>query len=462
MRKNIYLVLSVFIVLGLILTACGGTTATPTETTAPTTPVEESEEPAETTAPTEPVAEKVTLKIYLLDYTPDTIEWLKSEINPAFEAAHPGVTVEITEGTWSGWDTTFSGFFAAGEGPDIINLGSEMNTLYGESLADMDPYLGEAAWPEITNFGPALENAKYDGKIRGLPIFTAPRYVFCRTDIMEAGGWTTGTPKNFAEWVDFADKFSIVDPATNSLVQQALVPVDAASMADWQWWLLVFYSLGGELYKEDGTPNFDSPEALATTQFMLDMRQATYGPASDAVGTLPTGQGSVIDRDDATGKDNGAVCLAHSGWAAPAFDRPIWESISIDPFYGDPPNFPESTPVVLGFNDWLAVPEYSPNKQLAADWLKLALSKEGDNKWCETMGLIPARNDSQYGFVVESPQLKREAELAAQYGVGFAGIKESAKLSTIMQDALGKLITEELTPEEVVAKIQQEYSDALK
>jgi len=31
-----------------------------------------------------------------------------------------------------------------------------------------------------------------------------------------------------------------------------------------------------------------------------------------------------------------------------------------------------------------------------------------------------------------------------------------------MQDALGKLITEELTPEEVVAKIQEEYSDALK
>jgi hypothetical protein len=109
--------------------------------------------------------------------------------------------VEITEGSWTGWDTTFSGFFAAGEGPDIINLGSEMNTLYGESLADMDPYLGEAAWPDIANFGPALENAKYEGKLRGLPIFTAPRYVFCRTDLMEASGWTTGTPKNFAEWV---------------------------------------------------------------------------------------------------------------------------------------------------------------------------------------------------------------------------------------------------------------------
>jgi multiple sugar transport system substrate-binding protein len=69
--------------------------------------------------------------------------------------------------------------------------------------------------------------------------------------------------------------------------------------------------------------------------------------------------------------------------------------------------------------------------------------------------------DSLYGYVTESPQLQREAELAAEYGVGFAGIIESAKLSTIMQDALGKLVTEELSPEEVVAKIQEEYSAAL-
>ena len=460
MHKKLFAILSLLVLASLLLTACGGA-ATPAPTEAPPAteaPPVATEAPA-TEAP--PAAEPVTLKIYLLDYTPDTIAWLKSDINPAFEAAHPGVTVEITEGSWSGWDTTFSGFFAAGDGPDIINLGSEMNTLYGESLADMDPYLGEGAWDEIKNFGPALENAKFEGKLRGLPIFTAPRYVFCRTDLMEAAGWTTGTPQNFADWTVFAKQASVIDSATNSLSQQALVPVDAASMADWQWWLLVYFSLGGELYKDNGSPNFDSAEALATTQFMLDMRQATYGSALDAVGTLPTGQGSVIDKDDATGKDNGAVCLAHSGWAAPAFDRPIWENVSIEPFYGNPANFPNSKPVVLAFNDWLAVAEYSQNKELAAEWLKLAFSKEANYKWNETMGLIPARNDAQYGYVTDSPQLQREAELAAKYGVGFAGIKEAAKLSTIMQDALGKLITEELTPEEVVTKIQEEYTAAL-
>ncbi len=461
MRNKLFVLL---VLVSMILSACAPAAtpapAAPAATEAPAQPAA-TEAPKPTEAPAAP-AEAVTLKIYLLDYTPDTIAWLKSEINPAFEAAHPGAKVEITEGSWSGWDTTFSGFFAAGEGPDIINLGSEMNTLYGESLADMDSYLGEAAWPEIKNFGPALENAKYEGKLRGLPIFTAPRYVFCRKDLMEASGWTTGTPKNFAEWTDFAKKASKIDSATNSLTQQALVPVDAGSMADWQWWLLVYYSIGGELYKADGAPNFDSPEALAATKFLLDMRQATYGEAADAVGALPAGQGSVIDTDDATGKDNGAVCLAHSGWAAPAFDRKIWEKVSIDPFYGDPANFPNSQPVVLAFNDWLAVADYSKNKELAAEWLKLAFTKEANNKWNSTMGLIPARNDSQYGYVTESAQLKAEAELASKYGVGFAGIKESAKLSTIMQDALGKLITEEMTPEEVVAKIQADYTAALK
>ena len=460
-----YSILAVILVASMILSACASPTTAPT--TVATTEAATTEAPAQaatTEAPaTAAPVEATTLKIYLLDYTPDTITWLENEINPAFSAAHPGVTVEITQGSWSGWDTTFAGFFAAGSGPDIINLGSEMNTLYGPSLADMDQYLGSAAWPEINNFGPALENAKFEGKLRGLPIFTAPRYVFCREDLMQAAGWTTGTPKTFAEWVDFAQKLTIVDPATNSITQQALVPVDAGSMADWQWWLLVFYSIGGKLYKEDGvTPNFDSPEALATTKFLLDMRQATYGPAANAVGSLPAGQGSVIDVNDTTGVSNGAVCLAHSGWAAPAFDRPIWKDISIDAFYGDTPNFPASKPVVLAFNDWLAVPAYSKNQELAAEWLKLAFSKEANNKWNETMGLIPARNDSQFGYVVESPQLKQEAELASQYGVGFAGITESAKLSTIMQDALGKLITEELTPEDVVAKIQADYSAALK
>jgi len=403
----------------------------------------------------------VILNIYLLDYTPDTIAWLEETVNPAFEKQFPDVGVDIIQGSWLDWQNAITGFFSENAGPDIINLGSEMNMLYGENLADMEPYLGENVWPEIKNFGPALESAKYEGKIRGLPIFTSPRFIFCRKDLMEAAGWATGTPANFTEWVDFARKASKIDSTTKSLVQQALVPMDAGSMADWQWWLLVFESLGGTLYKDDGTPNFDSPEALAAAQFLLDMRQATYGPVYNAVAPLPAGQGSVIDVNDETGKDNGAVCLMHSNWAAPASSRAIWETISIDAFAGDPANFPNSKPVVLAYNNWLAVPEYSQNKELAAEWLKMAFSKEANNKWNETMGFIPARVDSQYGFMTQTVHLRREGELANQYGVGFSGILEPAKLSTIIQNVLVKLIREEVSPEEAVIQIQTEYSEVI-
>ncbi|MRS03611.1 extracellular solute-binding protein [bacterium] len=408
-----------------------------------------------------PIDASVTLTIFILDYTGETIEWLEKTINPAFENEHPGVAVEIVKGSWSDWQGQYDEFFLANAGPDIINLGPVMDVQYIATLADLEPFLGESVWPEIKNFGPALDSTRYEGKIRGLPIFTAPRYVFCRKDLMEAAGWMTGTPKNFAEWIDFARKASQINTSTNSLTQQALVPVDADSMADWQWWLLVFNSLGGKLYKEDGTPNFNSPEALAASQFLLDMRLATYGLPADAVASLSAGQGSVIDINDETGEDNGAVCLAHSGWAAPALDRAIWENVSIDAFSGDPANFPNSKPVVLAFNDWLAVPEYSQNKELAAEWLKMAFSKDANNKWNETIGMIPARKDSQFGYIAESVQLKREAELANQFGVGFAFIKEPARLAEIMQVYLEKLVFGELSPTQANDAIQTEYLTVL-
>ena len=67
--------------------------------------------------------------------------------------------------------------------------------------------------------------------------------------------------------------------------------------------------------------------------------------------------------------------------------------------------------MVLAFNDWLAVADYSKNKELAAEWLKVAFSKEANNKWNETMGLIPSRNDSQYGYVTNLLSYRRKLSL---------------------------------------------------
>jgi multiple sugar transport system substrate-binding protein len=431
----------------LALAACGGA-ATPTAA-----PPEATQPPAADTQP--PPAEPVTLSVYVVDYTADSTDvWLEDEVVPAFQEMYPNVDVEFIWGSWSTFGESVAGYFAAGEGPDIINLGSEFNGLYGDQLAPLNDKLGPAAWPEIENFIPGtLENASWDGELRGLPIFSAPRYVFCRTDLMQAAGYDA-QPTDFAGWVEFAQAATIIDPATNALTQQGFVPVDAGTMADFQWYLNTIWSLGGSLYKDDGvTPNFDSPEADAAIQFNYDMKRAVY--PDDTVGALPAGTGSVIE------EGNGAVCLWHSGWAAPAPDSAVWQKVDIQPFTGDPTNFPASQAVVLSFVDWWAVPAYTPNLDMTAEFLKFVFSQENNHRYNETMNLIPARADAHTGYVVDNPVLQREAELAADFSYGFAGILEPTQLQSILQTELGLYLTDQQDKAATLASIQEQYTRVL-
>jgi ABC-type glycerol-3-phosphate transport system substrate-binding protein len=458
--------LTVLLLVSVLVTGCATattvapavpTTAPVVPTTAPTVPtaVPPTQPPAPTAVPPTqpPTAAPVALKVYVVDYTKDSTDtWLQNEVVPAFQKLYPNVTVEFIWGTWSTFGETVAGYFAAGNGPDIINLGSEFNGLYGDQLAPMNQYLDATAWPEIKQFIPGtLENASWKGELRGLPIFAAPRFVFCRTDLMKAAG-VTAQPTDFAGWVQFAKKLTVIDPATNSLTQQGFVPVDAATMADFQWYLNTIWSIGGTLYKANGvTPNFDSPEAAAALKFNYDLKRAVY--PNDNVGTLPPAQGSVID------DGGGAVCLWHSGWAAPAADSTIWSSIDIQPFTGDPTNFPNSKPIALSFVDWWAVPAYSKNVEMAANFLKFVFNKANNEKYNQTMGLIPSRVDAQANL---AGVVKQEAAIASKYGYGYAGILEPTKLQEILQKELGACLTDQQDQATTLKNIQTQYTQVLK
>jgi multiple sugar transport system substrate-binding protein len=116
---------------------------------------------------------------------------------------------------------------------------------------------------------------------------------------------------------------------------------------------------------------------------------------------------------------------------------------------------------VLAFVDWLAVPAYSKNQDLAVEWLKYTFSKENNNKWNETMGLIPARTDAQYGFVEDNPVLKKEAAIASADSYGYAGIIEPTKLQDILQTQLGLYLTDQQDLETTQSNIQSQYADVV-
>lgn len=456
MNARRLLTLVVLLSIVLIMAACSGSaTPTPEPAAQPTEAPAANANEASVEPTEQPMEEATKIQVYVVDFQADATDtWLEDEVVPAFKEMHPNIDVEFIWGSWSTFGETVSSYFASGEGPDIINLGSEFNGLYGDQLAPLNDKLGPAAWPEIENFIPGtLENASWDGELRGLPIFSAPRYVFCRTDLMAAAGYET-QPADFAGWVEFAKAATTIDESTNTLTQQGFVPVDAGTMADFQWYLNTLWSLGGKLYKDDGvTPNFDSPEADAAIQFNYDMKRAVY--PDENVGALPAGTGSVIE------EGNGAVCLWHSGWAAPAPDSVVWEKIDIQPFTGDPANFPNSAPIVLSFVDWWAVPAYSDNVDAAVEFMKYVFNQENNHRYNETMNLIPARADAHTGYVVENPVLQREAELASQYSYGFAGILEPTQLQSILQEELGLYLTDQQDKGTTLSNIQERYTQVL-
>lgn len=432
----------------LALVACAGA-ATPSagttggsETTAgesADTGTTESGESEATTGSEEPV----TLRVMVVDYVADKTDvWLEKEVVPAFQKDHPNVNVEFIYVNWGTLDETVQGYFAAGEGADIINLGSEYIAAYGDQLAPLNEHLGEAAWPEIKEFVPgSLDTVTWDGELRGLPWLTAPRAYMCRTDLGQSS--TT-----FAEAIEAAAAGTVIE---DGAVQQAGI-VTTGRLDDWQEYIALIWSLGGTLYGEDGSPNFDSPEAEAALQFMYDRRRAVY--PDETVADLPEATGSRL-------ADGTAACLWANMWGAPPADDPLWEQIELNPSPVDTENFPNSRPVVQVFNDWLAVPAYSKNIPVAAEFLKFLGSAENLHRYNADFGSFPPRQDAWTGYVTESTLMSRLSELMNEYGVGFADIRETAKFSEILKQEMPAFFSDTQDLETTLTNIQEQYTQVL-
>jgi multiple sugar transport system substrate-binding protein len=209
--------------------------------------------PATTSAQT-----PITLKVMVVDYIKDkTDKWLEQEVAPAFQTTHPNVKIEYVYVNWSTLDATIQGYFASGSGADILNLGSEYVSQYGDKLAPLNQYLGDAAWFDNRQYLPAtLASATWNGELRGLPWLTAPRAYMCRTDLLQAAG-INEMPVTYDDWVKEARAATVIQDG--SLVQAGLVTT--GRLDDWQEYLSLMWGQNAATYKPNGEPNFDSPQA---------------------------------------------------------------------------------------------------------------------------------------------------------------------------------------------------------
>lgn len=388
-------------------------------------------------------AQDNTIEVYITGLNEDSMNWFRNELFPAFEAANPGVDVEIMTGGWGDFDATVAGWITTGDGPDVIYLGSEYAATFGPLLADLDPFLAD--WEDLAEYLPTtLETVTYDGHMRGLPLLISPRPIFYRTDLFAEG---SAVPTTFAEGLDFVTANTASDDT--GLTMQGFMDI-GGGLFDAQEFIAYIWSAGGELYNEDGTSTFDAEATREALQYMYDRRRAVLPTESQAglqpIEGTPLGSGRVV---------SGIFPM----WNVPALTDEVWDSVEIAPY----PAGENGEPVVQVFIDWLSVPAYVSEEKLplVTDFLKFVGSKDNAIALSAVQGFTPARVDAWEELRTNNPVWAKLLDLAETYGRSFSDIRASAELRPLITEQVNLFLTDQQSIETTMETLKEEYDAIL-
>jgi ABC-type glycerol-3-phosphate transport system substrate-binding protein len=241
------LIFSLMIVMGLLLSSCGGATPQPASSEAPVT----------TEAVTEPVT--ITVWDYYGEATP-----VKPLVAP-FEASHPNIKIDYQS---LDWDTTFEKLnvvLTGGTPPDVVTV--DMTWIPGfaslNAFADLKTLgggmLNGVPWDQAFTPG-GLDAITFDGKIIAALYDFDTYALYYRSDLFEQKG--IQVPSNWDE----------LEAAAKSLAEgeKYLYEFDADTFHGSQW----IYENGGELLNADNTQVvFNSPEAVEAITFNAKLLQ---------------------------------------------------------------------------------------------------------------------------------------------------------------------------------------------
>jgi multiple sugar transport system substrate-binding protein len=208
------------------------------------------------------------------------------KLGDEFEKKHPNITVEVTPVGWDVVHQKLVSAVAAGELPDMAQMGS---TMMGEFIAldALEPVDTEVF--DKADFFPAAWEGNVSGdETYGVPWYVDTRVLYYRTDLAKQAG----VGKAPATWKDMRGLAEAYRNKAGTAQGAYLQPSD---LGTWQTWVPFLYSAGGRLLDDDGEPALNSPEAVeALTEygryFRSGLSQKSSPPGYDVVKDFGSGR----------------------------------------------------------------------------------------------------------------------------------------------------------------------------
>lgn len=192
-------------------------------------------------------------------------ELLEGTLLPAFNKKYPDVNVTVDYTNYGALNEKITTGLASGLMPDVVTLGVGWIPpfAYKKAIAPLPASMATKYNYEER----ALEPARFDGTLYGLPVVMDTRIVTYRKDFFEEAG-ITQTPKNWDELRAMAKKLTVRD-GSGKVTRYGFDPF---SIDLRQCWETLLFANSGDLFSKDGRKvRFDSRKGVESLQILLDM-----------------------------------------------------------------------------------------------------------------------------------------------------------------------------------------------
>jgi len=382
-----------------------------------------------------------TLKLTEVITSPARTETLK-EIVAKFEAANPGVTVEITSLPWGEAFEKFATMVSAGETPDVMEMPDTWVALYAKNgaLESLEPYL--AKWQGASDLNDrALEfGRQVDGKTAYmLPYGFYMGAMFYNKKLFEEAG-VAGPPTTIDEFLEASKKVSALPGKYGYCLRGA-----RGGLNDWTVFANAV-SGNNTFFKDDGTSTFADPDKIAGLKFFIDYYKQGLAP-----------------KDSISWGFNETVAGFYSGTCAMLNQDPD-ALIAIDERmkpedYGVVP-LPKGSSgkayPVIGYAGW-SMFAASENKDLSWKLIEALEGTEGNVAWNKRTGALPAlksaekdpfyATDKFKGWFDELKDANTVPTPLPSYLEEFAFFKDSLVPTSSQRALLGEITPEEMGKE---------------
>jgi multiple sugar transport system substrate-binding protein len=333
---------------------------------------------------------ETTLQLTEVITSPQRTELLKGMI-ARFEAANPGVKVEVTSLPWGQAFEKLATMVQGGQIPDVVEMPDRWLALYAnnDQLESLKPWMD--AWPETAEltdrtleFGSVVKDTPYM-----IPYGFYIRAMFWNKKLFKEAG-LAGPPETMADFMAASQKISALGGGKTGYCLRG-------GPGATNGYMMMMANMAGtnEWFDADGNSMLSKPEAVSGLQFMVDMYQNGYVSKdsvnwgfNEIVAGFYSGSCAMLDQDP-----DALIAIA---------EKMPKEDFAVAPMPLGPAG--KSFPTI-GYAGW-AMFRASEHKEEAWKLIASLASREGNLEWSKFVGVIPTHKGADQDPFFATEQFK--------------------------------------------------------